>query len=918
MEISIADQIALDDALVAPADRLKIGKCNLCLSSDVTSKEATLQVVYDVLKLTPFYKAFQVTADAPEIYMQEFWASAYVHNRSVRFKMNNKKHILDLDQFRDILQICPKVGNKKFEEPPLEKEILAFLASLGHSGEIRKITDVNVNKLHQPWRSFAAIINKCLSGKPSYDSLRLSQAQILWGMYNKKKVDYAYLLWEDFTYQIENKNTKKGNVMYYPRFTKLIVNFVMAKDPSIPQRNKVNWHYAKDDPMFTTINVISRNEDTQLYGAILPTELTNEDIRISESYKEYHAIASGKIPPKTKGSKKKADTDTTTKMKPPTVPKEKKEKKSGKGKQKATELETISKAVLTEAEQLKIITKRSHKETHSSHASGSGADEGTGVTPGVPDAPDYDSDDDISWKSSDDDQDDEKAQDDEDEAKNDDNETTQDDEDDDLTTHDDEIIHEEETDEDDTFDPIVHTPSRISSSDDEDSDNEVEGMDVEGAKSDDDATYVEDQGNEAVEDTNANLEGRDDVMTDVILPQVQATQEIEDTHVTLTPVNPDGQQQSSSVSSGFVSNMLNPNQDTGVDDIFGQHGEATSLIDTPVTAIVEPSFSAPTNHPPTSNPLIIQLQQPPILTPATTTSSSLQNLPNFASLFGFDYRLKALEDNFSELRQTNQYAEALSSIPGIVDHYLANKMQEAVDVAVQLKYDRIREESNTENQQFLDSIDEGMKKVIKEQVKKEVSKITPKIEKLVNEQLESEVLVRSSKEAKTSHAVAANLSELELKKILIDKMEANNSINRSDIQRQLYKALVDAYEADKILLDTYGDTVTIKRPRDGADDDQEPSAGTDRGSKRRSSFLYGKIDEEVYVSQPPGFLDPKYPQKVYKVVKALYGLHQAPRACQDKYVAEILKKFDFANVKTASTPIETQKPLVKDEDNLTT
>ncbi|GJT60999.1 hypothetical protein Tco_1004532 [Tanacetum coccineum] len=61
-------------------------------------------------------------------------------------------------------------------------------------------------------------------------------------------------------------------------------------------------------------------------------------------------------------------------------------------------------------------------------------------------------------------------------------------------------------------------------------------------------------------------------------------------------------------------------------------------------------------------------------------------------------------------------------------------MQEAVDVAVQLKYDRIREESNTANQQFLDSIDEGMKKIIKEQVKKEVSKILPKIEKLVTDQ----------------------------------------------------------------------------------------------------------------------------------------------------------------------------------------
>ncbi|GKB76645.1 hypothetical protein Tco_0943540 [Tanacetum coccineum] len=139
--------------------------------------------------------------------------------------------------------------------------------------------------------------------------------------------------------------------------------------------------------------------------------------------------------------------------------------------------------------------------------------------------------------------------------------------------------------------------------------------------------------------------------------------------------------------------------------------------------------------------------------------------------------------------------------------------------------------------QFLDSIDDGMKKIIKKEVRKEVSKIIPKVEKLVTDQLESEVLVRSSKEANTSHAVAANLSELELKRILIDKMEANNSINRSDIQKQLYKALVEAYEADQILLDTYGDTVTIKRPRDGADDDEEPSAGTDRGSKRRSQEL---------------------------------------------------------------------------------
>ncbi|GJW98514.1 hypothetical protein Tco_0180322 [Tanacetum coccineum] len=331
-----------------------------------------IQVVYDVLKLTPFYNAFQVTADAPEIYMQEFWASAYVHNRSVRFKMNNKKHIIGLEQFRDILQICPKVGNKKFVDPPLETEIIIFLASLGHSGDIRKLSDVNVNKLHQPWRSFAAVINKCLCGTPSYDSLRLSQAQILWGMYNKKNVDYAYLLWEDFIFKIENKSMKKGSAMYYPRFTKLVVNYVMEKDPSIPRRNKVNWHYARDDPMFTTINVISRNEATQLYGAILPVALTNEDIRNSESYKEYYAMASGTIPPKTKGSKKKANTDAIPKLKPPTAPKEKKSGTLEQETQKDGQAGENLWADLTEAEQPQIVIKRSRQEKpYSSHASGS-------------------------------------------------------------------------------------------------------------------------------------------------------------------------------------------------------------------------------------------------------------------------------------------------------------------------------------------------------------------------------------------------------------------------------------------------------------------------------------------------------------------------------------------------------------------
>nr|GEY83091.1 ribonuclease H-like domain-containing protein [Tanacetum cinerariifolium] len=81
----------------------------------------------------------------------------------------------------------------------------------------------------------------------------------------------------------------------------------------------------------------------------------------------------------------------------------------------------------------------------------------------------------------------------------------------------------------------------------------------------------------------------------------------------------------------------------------------------------------------------------------------------------------------------------------------------------------------------------------------------------------------------------------------------------------------------------------------------------------KSAFLYGEIDEEVYVTQPKGFEDPYNLKHVYRVVKALYGLHQAPRACQDKYVKDMLKKFDMESMRTATTPYEVPKHKSKDD-----
>nr|GEZ10318.1 hypothetical protein [Tanacetum cinerariifolium] len=75
--------------------------------------------------------------------------------RSNFYLMDNKKHIVNLESFREMLHICPRLPHQPFVEPPFEEEILAFLRFLRHSGAIRKLTDVNINKLHQLWNSNA-------------------------------------------------------------------------------------------------------------------------------------------------------------------------------------------------------------------------------------------------------------------------------------------------------------------------------------------------------------------------------------------------------------------------------------------------------------------------------------------------------------------------------------------------------------------------------------------------------------------------------------------------------------------------------------------------------------------------------------------------------------------------------------------
>nr|GEX37490.1 retrovirus-related Pol polyprotein from transposon TNT 1-94 [Tanacetum cinerariifolium] len=537
------------------------------------------------------------------------------------------------------------------------------------------------------------------------------------GFYHKRNGDFAYLLWEDFAYQVEHKDTKKSNEMYYPRFTKVIIHYFMSKDPSIPRRNKVNWHYVRDDQMITMIKLVSRHQNTQQFGAMLPIELTNLDIRNSKAYKEYYAVKTGATAPKTKASvqKTKISFDTTV-TPPPTAAAGTRLFTSAKGKQpakasKAKSLTTLSEVAMTEAEHIKLATKRSLQQTHISQTSGFGVDEGTGTIPGVPDVPTEESDKEISWKSSD-----------EGDDGDDDEEGSDDQDDDDQEEDDDDDDQEEETRYEESFDPIPKTPKNTN---DESNGEENLGLNV-GREEEQDEEDVED---ELYRDVNMNLEGRGVQMVDV-----HTTQEFEDSHVTLTPA---------------------------------------------LTSVAPLPLSPPTLTPSTIA-TITTVQQAP--TPLTTAPSTLlQNLPNFGSFL--DLTIDSRHQKITSLSSSKLISLLESSLPFPGS--------------------------------YKDTWING-------------------IEQTVNEQLEAEVLTRSSNSSKTSYAVAADLSEMELKKILIKKMEGNKYIYRSNEQGNLYKALVEAYKSDKIILNTYGDTVTLKRRRDDdADKDEEPSAGSDWGSKRR-------------------------------------------------------------------------------------
>nr|GEW74473.1 hypothetical protein [Tanacetum cinerariifolium] len=373
-------------------------------------------------KLVPKEKRLDIGKYVLEVNMHQFWDSIYKHGTFYKFKIDERKIFkLTLEVFRDIFKICPRVQGQDFNTLPTDEEIMSFLRGLGHSGEIHSLNDVFVDQMHQHWRTFAALTEVYLERQLVLTSF-VSPEQIIWGMYHQKNVDYVELLWEDFIYQIDNKAYKKQDMMYYPRFTKVIIHHFLTQDKTLSWRNKIGIHTSKDDYLINTLRIVFAREETQIYDAILLESLTSPEMKETKVYNTYLGFDIGATPLKARKFKKPASPKLITlpvSIKEPI----RKSKRVKRPKKKSTQAPARG-VVIRETPEILVSKKKEKVDVaggkgiellpdvalteearyEETHPSGSGTatkptpstaiikhsvtNEGTGVKPGVPDVAD--------------------------------------------------------------------------------------------------------------------------------------------------------------------------------------------------------------------------------------------------------------------------------------------------------------------------------------------------------------------------------------------------------------------------------------------------------------------------------------------------------------------------------------------------
>ncbi|GKC39213.1 hypothetical protein Tco_1051597 [Tanacetum coccineum] len=322
--------IVRDEKWVPSTERVKISPTNVRLETTVHQKEETFQVIIDVIKNSTCFKAFTISAE---------------------------KCIVNVEVFRMILDICPRVKGEEFTKVQDDDATLTFLIDLGYKGPLHKHTNMYVNHMHQPWRTLAAIINKCLSGKTkSNDKLRKSRIDILWGMFYRENIHQS------------------------------IINHFLSQHKSLSKLKFQYYHTIKDDGIVSRLKFVRIREDYQEYGLPIPDMMLNDKIKQSDSYQMFLKYFTGLIPPKKsrgKGLQGKKTVDVSQEsvdVSDKSEPEPAKKKTSSRSIRGVVIQDTPKQEASDTMQALKECKKTSRRQSGTG-----GSSEGTGRIPGVPD-----------------------------------------------------------------------------------------------------------------------------------------------------------------------------------------------------------------------------------------------------------------------------------------------------------------------------------------------------------------------------------------------------------------------------------------------------------------------------------------------------------------------------------------------------
>ncbi|GJU00872.1 hypothetical protein Tco_1111210 [Tanacetum coccineum] len=529
------------------------------------------------------------------------------------------------------------------------------------------------------------------------------------------------------------------------------------------------------------------------YGALIPEEMINQDIKDSKAYKTYFDFATGKATPK-KARKDTPGVSVSKKKAPAKVDR-------GKG------INLLSDVALLEATQLKQTLKKSKQETHKIHASSSydgvghqqkvpdehqdktvGTNEGTSTIPRVPHVPKYQSkSENESWGDS---EDNDSNDDDSDDVSKDDDDVDSD------TDGDNEASDSERTD----FDKDENPNLNQNDDDDEEEDEEEYVCTTNNYEFSDDNEEYE----ELYKDVNVRLkdpvhkeEGKGDAeMTNAGHDEKSYEQVEDDAHVTL-----------------IATHVTQKTEVVSMMNVKVHHEKPStqtpSHLTVLVTLIPETSTATATTVPLTIPPFtLISQQSTPTPAPTTEATTSPHALLNFSSLFGFDQRVSALEQELSRFKQS----------------YTTE----------------FEKETQAEKDRYIDLIEKSIKDIIKDKVKSQLPQILPKevsdfATLVIQSTIKNVVLDKSSSQPKSSYEAATSLTEFELKKIFLDKMQKSKSYRAAPQHRELYDGMVKSYKLDKDLFETYSKAYSIKRDYENKDKDEDPIARSDQWLKKRKT-----------------------------------------------------------------------------------